>query len=100
MTSQSPFNYDKKPKSKDSDKTNKHPASNETPSTNRKSTTQQQKQFTNNDEMIDKYDSTLPWASKDLKNGKNFYENYAKENDRRKKEGILNRIIYFKINKI
>ena len=50
--------------------------------------------------MIDKYDSTLPWASKDLKNGKNFYENYAKENDRRKKEGILNRIIYFKINKI
>ena len=33
-------------------------------------------------------DNSLPWISnKDFKNGKNFYENYSKENDKRKKEG-------------
>lgn len=31
-------------------------------------------------------DNALPWKT-DAKNGKNFYENYSKENDRRKKEG-------------
>lgn len=31
--------------------------------------------------------SPLPWTVKESKNGKNFYENYARENDRRKKEG-------------
>ncbi len=33
-------------------------------------------------------DNSLPWISpKEMKNGKNFYENYSKENDKRKKEG-------------
>ena len=86
MTSQSPFNYDKKPKSKESDKQSKQHNTPETPGVNKKSSPTHKP--TNNDEMIEKYDSSLPWVSKDIKNGKNFYENYAKENDRRKKEGI------------
>lgn len=92
MTSQSPFTYDtnsnnnnnnKKAKSKENDKSSKNP---DTPGSNRKNTnTPKHHQY--NDDLIDKFDSSLPWSSKDLKNGKNFYENYAKENDRRKKEG-------------
>lgn len=33
--------------------------------------------------------SPLPWSVKESKNGKNFYENYARENDRRKREGSI-----------
>ena len=89
MTSQSPFNYDKKQKSKETDKqtTKQQQSSPETPSVNKKSSPTH-KPASINEEMIEKYDSSLPWVSKDIKNGKNFYENYAKENDRRKKEGI------------
>ena len=95
MTSQSPFTYDtnnnKKAKSKENDKSSKTP---DTPSSARKSTnTPKHHQY--NDDLIDKFDSSLPWSSKDLKNGKNFYENYAKENDRRKKEGIKLKIYIF-----
>jgi hypothetical protein len=92
MTSQSPFSYDKKQKSKDMDKQGK--SSSETPTSTKKTTTtnnqkqpHHQQQY-NNDDLIEKFDSSLPWTSKDMKNGKNFYENYARENDRRKKEGI------------
>lgn len=36
----------------------------------------------------DSYENAaLPWNTKDPKGEKNFYESYAKENDRRKKEG-------------
>jgi hypothetical protein len=91
MTSQSPFSYDKKQKSKDMDKQGK--SSSETPTSTKKTTTtnnqkQPHQQQYNNDDLIEKFDSSLPWTSKDMKNGKNFYENYARENDRRKKEGI------------
>ena len=43
-----------------------------------------------NYDKIPNNDNSLPWTSpKEIKNGKNFYENYSKENDKRKKEGIL-----------
>ena len=32
-------------------------------------------------------DNALPWKTDAKNGGKNFYENYSKENDRRKKEG-------------
>lgn len=35
-------------------------------------------------------DNSLPWTSqKDIENGRNFYQKYSKENDRRKKEGKI-----------
>jgi len=39
---------------------------------------------------INSNDNSSLWTSpKDIRNGKNFYENYSKENDKRKKEGAL-----------
>lgn len=46
---------------------------------------------------VENYDD--PWNYKEFKNGKNFYENYARENDRRKKEGKKNLEWYKKNNK-
>ena len=49
-----------------------------------------------NYDKIANNDNSLPWTSpKEIKNGKNFYENYSKENDKRKKEGIISSIISF-----
>ena len=41
-------------------------------------------------------DNSSLWTSpKDIRNGKNFYEYYSRENDKRKKEGLLFCVNYF-----
>lgn len=41
----------------------------------------------NQDKKQEYNDNSIPWYTKESKNTKNFYENYSRENDRRKREG-------------
>jgi len=44
--------------------------------------------YMNGDNKVNLNGNSSLWTSpKDIRNGKNFYENYSKENDKRKKEG-------------